>query len=273
MDDHNQPARVREDIKLFGSLLGLSELECDQMAYGGSANARRRCRDELAGRYFRENRPEPLIEWDDRKRVENRDLSGLQQLEFWQDAGKAASFVYFIQSGEHGPVKIGLAQDPLRRMAELQTGNPEDLFLRHVVPGKRADEGKLHHRFREARVRGEWFGLSYLEIILIYGAGLATSQIRCFEQTDSLGVMPLGHRAELADLRSEGEQFKLRKEIERMWNVGFNARQIAEYLWELNEEEIRAELKEMRKDSYWRVGRRDGRSGITNNAARHMGVT
>lgn len=234
------------------------------MVRGGSARAKLQCRDEMARRYFRENRPEPLVRWDERykRKVEDRHLAGLEQLDFWQQTGKASNFVYFVQQGESGPVKIGLANDPLRRMAELQTGNPEELSLRHVVPGKRADEAKLHHRFREARIRGEWFGLAYLEVILIYGEGLATSHIRCFEETDSLGTIPLV--PETGDVHSQEDQFAIRKEIERLWNEGFNANDMAEFMAEeLTLAEIKVELKEMRKDSYWRVGRRDGRCGQT----------
>ena len=37
--------------------------------------------------------------------------------------------IYFIQAGEHGPVKIGVAQNPSARLAALQTGSPTPLRL------------------------------------------------------------------------------------------------------------------------------------------------
>lgn len=67
-----------------------------------------------------------------------------------------------MQSGEEGPIKIGISNRPQRRAPELQTGNPHELPLRHVVPGDRAMENRLHRRFEPARIRGEWFGREYL---------------------------------------------------------------------------------------------------------------
>lgn len=59
-------------------------------------------------------------------------------------------------------VKIGLAVDPLRRVAELQTGNARRLRLFMKIgplSEKRAAaiEKKLHRRFKEWRLVGEWF--------------------------------------------------------------------------------------------------------------------
>jgi hypothetical protein len=63
-----------------------------------------------------------------------------EQLRFWESRLASASYVYFIQDGNHGPVKIGLSNRPVRRAAQLQTGNPEELLLRHVIPGDRRTE-------------------------------------------------------------------------------------------------------------------------------------
>ncbi len=66
-------------------------------------------------------------------------------------------FVYFIQSGETGPFKIGWSQNVERRLAELQVANPSQLFLRGMVPGTMESEQEFHRRFQEAHVTGEWF--------------------------------------------------------------------------------------------------------------------
>lgn len=66
-------------------------------------------------------------------------------------------FVYFIQAGDGGPIKIGLADDPDARCAFLQVGNHEDLVLLAVRPGSMTDERELHSRFAAGRLRGEWF--------------------------------------------------------------------------------------------------------------------
>ena len=68
------------------------------------------------------------------------------------------TWVYFLRSGENGPIKIGFTGSaPTARLAALQTGNPEPLRLIGAIPGTMADEGKLHDRFAEAWLQGEWF--------------------------------------------------------------------------------------------------------------------
>jgi hypothetical protein len=71
---------------------------------------------------------------------------------------KPTSWVYFLRSGETGPIKIGYTgTTPNARLSALQTGNPEPLRLIGAVPGTMADESRLHDRFSGARIQGEWF--------------------------------------------------------------------------------------------------------------------
>lgn len=70
--------------------------------------------------------------------------------------------IYFIQSGEpadRGPIKVGIAKDPAKRMRDLQIGNPERLrllgFSDLEVDG--FQEGLLHLELAEHRLSGEWF--------------------------------------------------------------------------------------------------------------------
>jgi len=65
--------------------------------------------------------------------------------------------IYFIQSGENGPVKIGQSEDPIARLEQLQTGNPEELKLLWVYEGDEYTEHEIHEMFKKDRVRGEWF--------------------------------------------------------------------------------------------------------------------
>ena len=70
--------------------------------------------------------------------------------------------VYMVQQGIDGPVKIGMAIDVDQRIADLQVGNGERLYLRAKMLAKsRKDahrlESKLHHIFWGYRLRGEWF--------------------------------------------------------------------------------------------------------------------
>jgi hypothetical protein len=69
----------------------------------------------------------------------------------------ALSFVYFIQVGDCGAIKIGRSRSPQARMQTLQTANPETLRLRGVIPGGVELEQHMHERFAHLRISGEWF--------------------------------------------------------------------------------------------------------------------
>lgn len=65
--------------------------------------------------------------------------------------------VYFVQEGDDGPIKIGVANDPFARLRECQVGNPRELNLLGVYVGGYPEERMLHRRFAAGRIRGEWF--------------------------------------------------------------------------------------------------------------------
>jgi hypothetical protein len=68
--------------------------------------------------------------------------------------------VYIVEH-EHGYVKIGRSNNPVRRVAKLETACPYELTIRGVIethdPPK--VEARLHNRFAEYRKSGEWFKL------------------------------------------------------------------------------------------------------------------
>ena len=78
------------------------------------------------------------------------------------------SYVYFVQvrrpgRGGVGPVKIGVADDPFKRMADLQVGNHQPLAMVLTIGPMQRDaairlEGSLHDQFYADCLRGEWFG-------------------------------------------------------------------------------------------------------------------
>lgn len=70
------------------------------------------------------------------------------------------SWLYFIQAGENGPVKIGVAKDTAERLRTLQQGNVETLHLRAARYLPNLFERLLHERFAADRIRGEWFAPS-----------------------------------------------------------------------------------------------------------------
>jgi len=72
-------------------------------------------------------------------------------------------FIYFIQMGEDGPVKIGYSttvENLRHRLDFMQVGNPAPLLLRGVIRGSQRDEQALHRAVWQHRLRGEWFTLS-----------------------------------------------------------------------------------------------------------------
>lgn len=75
--------------------------------------------------------------------------------------------VYFIQSGEGGPVKIGTAEDVAARLRELQCGNPETLVVLRTIEGGRAEEVACHRHFSALRIRGEWFSFAPEMLIFV----------------------------------------------------------------------------------------------------------
>lgn len=103
------------------------------------------------------------------------------------------AFVYFIQEGEDGPIKIGWAINPFQRLKQLQTGNADSLRLVYYedLCDRRAaqlTETALHREFRGHRVRGEWFrpiGSVYRFVLhLHYGASVCDLLAPYQEQPD-----------------------------------------------------------------------------------------
>jgi len=68
-------------------------------------------------------------------------------------------FIYFIQKGESGPVKIGFSKDISKRKKQLQTGSDEKLNLIFSFPGTMSEERNLHTQLEKLKIRkqGEWF--------------------------------------------------------------------------------------------------------------------
>ncbi len=66
--------------------------------------------------------------------------------------------IYFVQSEEGGPIKIGTTECLAQRLPCLRTdcGKP-DLRVLAVINGGRAEEQGLHKRFSRLRLDGEWF--------------------------------------------------------------------------------------------------------------------
>jgi hypothetical protein len=78
---------------------------------------------------------------------------------------KPNGWTYLIQQIPDGPIKIGWSRtNGLRRLAELQAANPNELRIVCIIEG-REREAELHERFADRRIRGEWFSPSILDEI------------------------------------------------------------------------------------------------------------
>ncbi len=65
--------------------------------------------------------------------------------------------IYFIQTVEGGPIKIGVTTQLQARLSALATAHSKDLRVLGVLDGERSVEKELHERFSHLRVKNEWF--------------------------------------------------------------------------------------------------------------------
>ncbi len=102
--------------------------------------------------------------------------------------------IYFITCLQEGfPIKIGSAVDLTGRLSNLATALPWQPVLLASFSGERVDETKLHARFSEFRMRGEWF--RRVDQILEYAAS-----IRAFDGLDApRAIVPISVPSELTD--------------------------------------------------------------------------
>lgn len=68
-----------------------------------------------------------------------------------------SKYVYAVQIGPDGPIKIGLSYDPRSRFAQLQSASPYELRLLGCIVGNPLVEQTLHENLAAHHIRGEWF--------------------------------------------------------------------------------------------------------------------
>lgn len=69
------------------------------------------------------------------------------------------AYIYVAKEEISGRYKIGISKDPKRRIAKLNTGNPEQLVLVHAYLASDGvdSERAAHVLFDDNRLKGEWF--------------------------------------------------------------------------------------------------------------------
>jgi hypothetical protein len=70
---------------------------------------------------------------------------------------KTVDMIYFIQEGNAGPIKIGFAIDPWKRIEQIQIGNSEKLNMLRTIPGNKKREREIHKLLSAYKKRGEWY--------------------------------------------------------------------------------------------------------------------
>jgi hypothetical protein len=80
-------------------------------------------------------------------------------------------YIYLIQKNTESIYKIGISDNPLKRVKQLQTGNNARLHLIKVFPvaNARAIEKRLHRllMFHRCSPNGEWFKLTPEHVELV----------------------------------------------------------------------------------------------------------
>lgn len=76
--------------------------------------------------------------------------------------------IYAIGDVDHGVFKIGIAENPLDRLAALQTAYPYQLailFSTHQMSNASQTERQLHKKLADFRLKGEWFDMSAYSLV------------------------------------------------------------------------------------------------------------
>lgn len=75
--------------------------------------------------------------------------------------------VYVIGESSDGPIKIGIGDNPTKRLNQLQIGNPRNLELYHSFfhPAAANVESWLHRRFHASLIHGEWFNTPVTAVV------------------------------------------------------------------------------------------------------------
>ena len=112
-------------------------------------------------------------------------------------------YLYIIRCREF--YKIGVANDVESRLAQLSTGNPFPLEVQVLYEFENAEpiERALHQRYKENRVRGEWFKLEYDDQKNIHSVCLSLGG-RAYEYTGQEATEEVIEEAEHSAVLEDG---------------------------------------------------------------------
>lgn len=139
-------------------------------------------------------------------------------------------YIYFGISGNK--VKIGFSHDPEKRIAKLNGGSAQTIWLMASMPGRMSDEKWLHEVFDDYREHGEWF--TYTGHVEAYVEAVARVQLPSWEEpapaTPSRGLTVQPAAPLTPDEIVEafgGENFQLLSDLHREYSEGITLRALA----------------------------------------------
>lgn len=74
--------------------------------------------------------------------------------------------VYVILDSSKNHIKIGVSNNPNKRLATIQTSCSNPLKLIHVQEGNVVDENRIHAQLKQYRLKGEWFDYNLCKELL-----------------------------------------------------------------------------------------------------------
>lgn len=105
--------------------------------------------------------------------------------------------IYVVGESPTSMVKIGVSDEPWKRLKGIQTGNPAKLAILATFPGERTAERQIHDALRDYRRAGEWFDLDGRDVVAEVSTlldhpplGVEVLDLRTAERRRILGMPP-----------------------------------------------------------------------------------
>lgn len=121
---------------------------------------------------------------------------------------ESPSFVYLIGEEDEGPIKIGVAKDPIKRLWGMRTGNPRHLLIEYVIAGDVRAEKLLHEMWEPLGIRSkknrnrtdtrpgtEWFAPEIRKRLFPVIAEIAEAQVYLIQEGQPSDELSLIHEA------------------------------------------------------------------------------
>ena len=109
--------------------------------------------------------------WNARWQAQRKDPDEISKRRLRIVEGGDAAYVYFLQIADR--IKIGSSRSPLTRIQRIAAGSHSRPARVLVVAGNRADEKRLHTRFKAYHTNGEWFVASHPLLLTISRCAMA----------------------------------------------------------------------------------------------------